>query len=61
MAEIVNLRRIKKARVRAEADTLAAANRASHGRTRAERDATETERRRQARILDAASLDKDPA
>ena len=61
MGEIVNLRRIKKARAKAEADRQTAANRARHGRTLAERDAADTERTRQARTLDGAALDPDEA
>lgn len=56
MAEIVNLRRLKKARARDEAATLAASNRARHGRTRAEREATEAETRRTDKALDGALL-----
>ncbi len=37
MAELVNLARVKKARAKAEAEALAAANRAKHGRTKAEK------------------------
>jgi hypothetical protein len=59
MAEIVNLRRVKKARARAEADAEAAANRALHGRTRMEREATETDMVRQTKILDGARLVRD--
>lgn len=44
MAEIVNLRRVKKARARQEAAQRAAESRARHGMTKAERDA-ETKRR----------------
>lgn len=57
MAEIVNLNRVKKAKARAEAEKTAAANRAKHGRTKAERakDAAEEERRRA--LLDGAKLD----
>ena len=56
MAEIVNLRRVKKARARAEADAEAAANRARHGRTRTERLVTEAETRLLDRALDGAAL-----
>ncbi|MES2712498.1 MAG: DUF4169 family protein [Pseudomonadota bacterium] len=37
MAEIVNLNRVKKAKAREEAAAEAVANRAKHGRTRAEK------------------------
>ena len=57
MAEIVNLRRARKARARGEKEAQAAANRAKHGRPKAERRrdeaATEMERRR----LDGKRLD----
>lgn len=42
MAEIVNLRRVRKLRARADAEKSAAQNRALHGRTRAERDQAES-------------------
>lgn len=38
MAEIINLRRARKAKARAEADAEAEANRAKFGRTKAERE-----------------------
>ena len=64
MAEILNLRRARKARNRAAAAQQAAENRAVHGRTRTEREnetrATEIARRQ----LDGAKLagrDDDPS
>jgi hypothetical protein len=54
MAEMVNLRRARKTRARDAAEVIAAANRAAHGRTRAEREATASEADRQARSLDNA-------
>ena len=54
MAEIVNLRRARKARARDAAEVTAAANRAAHGRTRAEREAAALEAERQTRALDNA-------
>ncbi len=59
MAEIVNLRRVKKARARDDAERQAAANRALHGRSRMEREAAATEQRRQDRLLDGSALDRD--
>jgi len=46
MADIVNLKRARKARARAEAEAVASANRAKFGRPKAERarDGAETER-----------------
>jgi len=38
MAGIVNLRRVRKAKARAEKEALAAKNRVSHGRTKVEKD-----------------------
>lgn len=57
MAEIVNLNKARKARDRAEAEAKAAANRAKHGRTKADKanDCT-AEARRQA-LLDGAKRD----
>jgi hypothetical protein len=56
MAEIVNLSRARKAKKRTEAEATAAANRAKHGRTAAERERDEkTEARRRA-LLDGAKL-----
>lgn len=59
MAEIVNLRRVKKARAKADAGAEAAANRARHGRTRAERESSEAEARLLDRALDGAQLSRD--
>ena len=57
MAEIVNLRRARKARDRAEQDLRAEANRRKFGRTRAEREATEAERARAEREHEGRKLD----
>jgi hypothetical protein len=54
MAEIVNLNRVKKARARQAAEANAAANRASHGRTKAEKAADRAAEARRARLLDGA-------
>lgn len=59
MAEIVNLRRVKKARARADDAVKAAENRAAHGRTAAERQGAEAERRQAGRVLDGAKLERD--
>ena len=45
-AEIVNLRKARKAKDRAEHDRLAEANRRLHGMTKAERDKAADEKRR---------------
>jgi hypothetical protein len=54
VAEIVNLRRARKARDRATAARVAEANRAKFGRTRAEREADAVDRARTDRTLDGA-------
>ncbi|MEN3951470.1 DUF4169 family protein [Iodidimonas sp. SYSU 1G8] len=57
MVEIVNLRRARKARARADAETKAATNRALHGRTKTEKIRDETEATRLTRTVDNAKLD----
>jgi hypothetical protein len=57
VAEIVNLRRARKARARTDAETKAAANRALHGRTKAEKVRDEAEAARLTRTVDNAKLD----
>ncbi|MBX3430327.1 MAG: DUF4169 family protein [Hyphomonadaceae bacterium] len=52
MAEIVNLRRARRNKARAAAETEAAANRLVHGRTKAERSRTEAEKEAAERKLD---------
>jgi hypothetical protein len=56
MAEIVNLRRVKKQRARAEAADLAAENRARHGRTKVEKAAEARETARANSVLDQARI-----
>ena len=56
MAEIVNLRRVRKALQKTADAAAAGTNRAKHGRTRAERIAVETEAARLRRVLDGAAL-----
>ena len=58
MTEIVNLRRARKAKRRADADVTAAANRLVHGRTRGERVGQAAEADRARRLLDGAQLDR---
>lgn len=55
-AEIINLRRARKVKLRADKAADGAANRALHGRTRAERDVEALERARAARGLDGHRL-----
>ena len=57
MGDVVNLRRVRKARDRAEKDERAARNRAAFGRTAAERDASAEERTRRLAALDGHRLD----
>ena len=57
MAEIINLRRARKARARATTETTAAANRAAFGRTKAEKQAVSTEAARHDKTLNGAKRD----
>lgn len=59
MAEIVNLRRARKAKARASDDAKAAENRAKFGRTRAERERVEAEARLGLSRLDGHKLRPD--
>lgn len=59
MAEIVNLRLARKARERAAREAQAQANRARHGRTRAEREVQLLDAARDARKLDGARREKE--
>jgi hypothetical protein len=54
MTEIVNLNRFRKARARADAQEQAAANRAKHGRTKAERARDTADATKRAALLDGA-------
>jgi hypothetical protein len=60
MAEIINLRSVRKARARAEAESVAARNRVIHGRTKAQKALEKTERERVARALDGAAREETP-
>ncbi|MBJ6121384.1 DUF4169 family protein [Sphingomonas mollis] len=57
MAEIVNLRTVRKAKARDAAAATADANRIAHGRTKAEKQAARIEADRARRLLDGAKLD----
>ena len=59
MAEIINLRLARKAKARSADKAQADSNRARHGRTAAERKATEAEAERLARTVDGARREKD--
>ena len=57
MAEIVNLRRARKGKARAEKDVRAADNRVRFGRTKAEKRESEIESRRVSQKLDGKKID----
>ncbi len=57
MAEIINLRRARKAKTRAIAETKAAENRAAFGRTKAQKQAAKVEVARHDAKLDGAKRD----
>jgi len=59
-AEIVNLRRARKARIRTEKDAKAAENRRRHGRTKAEKQAESAERERAERHIESHRREPDP-
>jgi hypothetical protein len=61
MAEIVNLRRARKAVVRREKEAEAAANRAKYGLTKGERARKNAEAEKLVRALDARRLDEPKA
>ncbi len=60
MGEIVNLRRVKKARQRAAEAEAAQQNRVRHGRTATEKANDERGRQRQAQVIDGARLGGKP-
>ena len=60
MAEIINLRRVRKQRARQEAEQQAQQNRITFGRTKAERSLTDAERDKAARTLDGHRLASPP-
>ena len=57
MASVVNLNRFRKAKRRAEDERLAAENRATFGRTKAERQKADIERERRDRELDSKRIE----
>lgn len=59
MAEIVNLRRARKTRSKAEAEARAAENRIAFGRTKAEKKQSEAEKALQATRLDGHRLTRE--
>jgi hypothetical protein len=60
MAEIVNLRRARKAKSKKEAEAQAAANRIAFGRSKAEKRASGAEQSLEARKLDGHRLESRP-
>ena len=60
MAEIVNLRRVRKAKARIAKETEAEANRAKYGTAKAVRDLTKARAVKTAHDLSARKLDKEP-
>jgi hypothetical protein len=58
MAEIVNLNKARKARATAEKADQAAANRAKHGRTKAEKQADARAEARRRALLDGAKREE---
>lgn len=59
MGDIVNLRRARKAKARASAESAAKANRVTHGRTKAEKLLTKTEQEAADRKLDGHKRNDD--
>ena len=59
MAEIVNLRQMRKQKARQDKEKTADANRLKFGRTKAERQQTNAEAELDAKKLDQQKLDKD--
>ena len=59
-ADLINLRRARKARARADKEKQAAENRAKFGRTKAERQTTSATGDLERRQLDAHQLDPNP-
>ena len=60
-ADLINLRRARKAKLRAERETEAAENRAAFGRTREERERARAEAKRASAKLDAHQRKPDGA
>ncbi|GBQ37730.1 DUF4169 family protein [Gluconacetobacter azotocaptans] len=60
MAEIVNLRQVRKRKARAGQAQVAAENRALYGRTRTERDRQSQEAARATQTLDGARVEREP-
>ena len=61
MGEVVNLRQVRKAKVRAEKEERAEANRLHSGRSKAEKMSQRAERDRHAKFVDGHKRDRDPS
>ena len=59
MGEVINLRLARKAKARTQAQDKAAANRARHGQSKAERTRQQLDGARNSRTLDGARREKD--
>jgi hypothetical protein len=59
MSEIVNLRRVRKAKAKSEKDKVAAANRLAHGTAKAARKLAEKQDEKAARALSGHKLEPD--
>lgn len=59
MAEVINLRMARKARVRDKAVRQAEQNRALHGRTKTEKERQQLDAERAARLIDGAKREQD--
>jgi hypothetical protein len=60
MTEIINLRRVRKAKARAEKDKTAEANRVAHGTPKALRNLNEAAAEKAKNSLSGHKLEKDP-
>jgi hypothetical protein len=60
MAEVVNLRMVRKARERREAEQQAQANRALHGQSKAKREIGKAEKQRAEGLLEGAKREEQP-
>jgi hypothetical protein len=59
MSEIINLRRARKDKARAEADAKASANRAAHGRTKADKSISKARADKAEKLLDGHKREGD--
>jgi len=59
MAEIINLRRARKAKARAQAKSEADASRLAHGRTKTEKTVQQDAQARPRKLLDGARRERD--